>query len=154
MNRRDNGLQAASYVRLRDVETHVVEGLLDRLRDEEVAAYVAPAVGRRGPYGDIVLPGAPSDSVYVDVDRRVHAGTVAERSLAEVADELAWAGIIASFDAPSLDVVPRWPASEDVEEPPADEGGTTHPADATPTGDRAWSTRSVPWPPSAAPVTP
>ena len=61
MTRRDNGLPATSYVRLRDVETHIVEGLLDRLRDEDVAAYVQPAPGKRGPYGDTVLPGSPTD---------------------------------------------------------------------------------------------
>src|SRR3954469_14303993 len=117
MNRRDNGLQASSYVRLRDVETHVVEGLLDRLRDEDVAAYVAPADGRRGPYGDTVLPGSPSDSVYVDVDRREHASSVIERYLVEVADELAWAALVAGYDTPSADDVPRWPAAEDVDPP-------------------------------------
>ena len=117
MNRRDNGLQASSYVRLRDVETHVVEGLLERLRDEEVAAYVAPADGRRGPYGDTVLPDAPSDSVYVDVDRSEHARAVVERYLTEVADELAWAALVAGYDTPSADDVPRWPAAEDVDRP-------------------------------------
>ncbi|MGZ4596380.1 MAG: hypothetical protein ACXV2H_11970 [Actinomycetes bacterium] len=118
MSRRDNGLPATSYVRLRDVETHVVDGLLERLRDEDVAAYVAPAAGRRGPYGDIVLPGTPSDSVYVDSDRREHAQTVVERYLAEVRDELAWASIVAGFDSPLTDTVPRWPAQEDLD--PAD----------------------------------
>lgn len=114
--RRDNGLPATSYVRLRDVETHLVEGLLDRLRDEGVAAYVAPAPGKRGPYGDTVLPGTPSDSVYVDTGRVEHARAVCERYLRETNDELAWAGIVAGFDAPSTDAVPRWPASEDIDE--------------------------------------
>jgi hypothetical protein len=150
MNRRDNGLQAASYVRLRDVETHVVDGLLDRLRDEEVAAYVAPASGRRGPYGDTVLPDAPSDSVYVDVDRSEHARTVVERYLAEIDDELAWAGIIASFDAPSLDTVPSWPASENVDEPPAEAEAET---EGRPGREDTWSTKAVPWPPPAPTVT-
>jgi hypothetical protein len=118
MSRRDNGLPATSYIRLRDVETHVVEGLLERLRDEQVAAYVAPAAGRRGPYGDTVLPGTPSDSVYVDTDRREHAETVVDRYLTEVRDELAWASIVAGFDAPSTDALPRWPAAEDVDPAP------------------------------------
>lgn len=115
MSRRDNGLPASSYARLMDVETHVVDGLLERLADEGVAAYVAPASGRRGPYGDTVLPESPSDSVYVDSDRRDQARTVAERYLADVRDELAWAGILAAYDEPNLDVVPRWPASEDID---------------------------------------
>jgi hypothetical protein len=143
VTRRDNGLPATSYVRLRDVETHLVEGLLDRLRDEEVAAYVQPAPGKRGPYGDTVLPVSPTDSVYVDSGRLDHARVVAERYLREVADELAWAGLVAAFDAPIPDEVPRWPASEDIDEPEA-AGGTeagglrsarvVRPADLPPAG--------------------
>jgi hypothetical protein len=143
MTRRDNGLPATSYVRLRDVETHIVEGLLDRLRDEDVAAYVAPAPGKRGPYGDTVLPISPTDSVYVDTARLDHARAVSDRYLAEVADELAWAGIVAAFDAPTADEVPRWSASEDIDEPES-AGGTeagglrsarvVRPADLPPAG--------------------
>jgi len=114
MSRRDNGLHATSYTRLVDVESPVVDGLLERLRDEDVAAYVAPAPGRRGPYGDTVLPVTPNDSVYVDADRHEWARVVVDRYLTEVRDELQWAGIVAGFDDPGTDVVPRWPASEDV----------------------------------------
>jgi len=116
--RRDNGLQATSYDRLVDVETHLVDGLLERLRDEDVAAYSAPAVGRRGPYGDTVLPQGPSDSVYVDSRRRDRARDVTDRYLDEVAAELTWAGIVADFDRETADEVPRWPVSEDVDDPP------------------------------------
>ncbi len=148
MNRRDNGLQASSYVRLRDVETHVVDGLLERLRDEEVAAYVAPADGRRGPYGDTVLPESPSDSVYVDADRSEHARAVIDRYLAEIADELAWAALIAGFHTPSVDEVPRWPASEDIDEPAvADPTDLAAGRDSESTGFQ-----TMPWPP-AAPAT-
>ena len=143
MTRRDNGLPATSYVRLRDVETHVVEGLLDRLREEGVAAYVAPAPGKRGPYGDTVLPLSPSDSVYVDTNLLDSARAVCERYLAEVAEELAWAGIVAAFETPTADEVPRWPASEDLDEPDGasgtESGGlrsarVVRPADLPPAG--------------------
>ena len=116
MSRRDNGLPAASYIRVVDVETSVVDGLLERLREEEVAAYVAPAPGHRGPYGDTVLPGSPSDSVYVDSARTEHARDVVARYLSEVREELAWASIVAGFDAAPHDEVPRWPVSEDVDD--------------------------------------
>jgi len=144
MSRRDNGLPATSYVRLRDVETHVVQGLLERLRDEAVAAYVEPAPGKRGPYGDTVLPISPSDSVYVDTSRLNHARAVSDRYLAEVADELAWASIVAAFETPTFDEVPRWPAIEDIDEPDgaggtAEAGGrrsarVVRPADLPPAG--------------------
>jgi hypothetical protein len=114
--RRDNGLHATSYERLVDVETHLVEGLLDRLRDEQVAAYSAPTAGRRGPYGETTLPASPSDSVYVDSGLRDRARAVVDHYLEEVAAEIAWAGIVADFDREPADDVPRWPASEEVED--------------------------------------
>jgi hypothetical protein len=114
MSRRDNGLQASAYTKLVDVESPVVDGLLEKLRDAEVAAYVAPAPGQRGPYGDTVLPRTPSDSVYVDSERREEARLVTEQYLAELAEELAWAGIVAGFDQPRDGLAPTWPAAEDV----------------------------------------
>jgi hypothetical protein len=121
MSRKDNGLFATSYTRLVDVESPVVDGLLDRLRDEDVAAYVAPAPGRRGPYGDTVLPLSPSDTVYVDADRHDQAKAVVDRYLVEVREELLWASIVSSYDAPTTDPTPRWPASEDVPTKDADD---------------------------------
>lgn len=128
--RRDNGLHATSYDRLAEVETHLVDGLLERLRDEDVAAYSAPTVGRRGPYGDTVLPQGPSDSVYVDSRRRDRAREVADIYLDEMAAEMAWAGIVADFDRDPVDEVPRWPVSEDVDDtdddlPPANQARAT-----------------------------
>ena len=113
--RRDNGLRAASYEQVADVETHLVEDLLDRLRAAGIPAYSAPATGRRGPYGETVPPPAPLDTVWVDADQRQPAGAVVQRYLADVADDLAWAGIVADFDRVPADAVPPWPVSEDVE---------------------------------------
>ena len=54
-----------------DVETHLVDGLLDRLRDAGVAAYSAPTLGRqRARTATRCSPVGPSDSVYVDA---IHA---------------------------------------------------------------------------------
>ena len=117
--RRDNGLTATSYARLADVETHLVDELLDRLRQACVAAYSAPALGRRGPYGDTVPPVGPTDSVYVDASAREQARVVTDAYLAEIRDEIAWADIVAGFDRDASelgDAVPRWPVSEDVDE--------------------------------------
>jgi hypothetical protein len=120
--RRDNGLRAASYEQLVDVETHLVDGLLERLREDDVAAYSAPTPGRRGPYGDTVPPLGPSDAVWVDSSRRDQARAVTDRYLEEVAAELAWAGIVADFEREPADTVPRWPASEDVDDEPSGDG--------------------------------
>ena len=116
--RRDNGLTATSYVRLDDVETHLVDELLDRLAQNGVAAYSAPSVGRRGPYGDTVPPLGPSDSVYVDTERRDRARAITDTYLREIQDELAWSDIVAGFDTEPDGPdggVPRWPVSEDID---------------------------------------
>jgi hypothetical protein len=137
MSRRDNGLHATSYARLVDVESPVVDGLLERLRDEDIAAYVAPAPGQRGPYGDTVLPVTPRDSVYVDAELRDRARTVIDRYLEEVREELAWASLVAGFDdEPAGDDAPRWPASEDLPpdsdpDPAAQSGRVLRPAETT-----------------------
>lgn len=119
--RRDNGLRAPSYARLDDVETHLVDELLDRLRQAGVAAYSAPTLGRRGPYGDTVPPVGPSDSVYVDAAHRTTAREVADRYLREVRDDIAWSDIVAGFNIDLHDEVPRWPVSEDIDEESARE---------------------------------
>jgi hypothetical protein len=132
--RRDNGLTATSYARLDDVETHLVDELLDRLREVGVAAYSAPSAGRRGPYGDTVPPVGPSDSVYVDAAAHDQARAVADAYLREISDDLAWSDIVAGFDQDTSeldDVVPRWPASEDVD--PADDRGSQPSASSGPT---------------------
>ena len=136
MSRRDNGLHATSYARVVDVDSPVVDGLLDRLRDEDIAAYVAPAPGPRGPYGDTVLPVTPRDSVYVDASRRDHARAVIDHYLEEIREELAWASLVAGFDDPGEDEVPRWPASEDLPaeagtDPAARSGRVLRPAETT-----------------------
>jgi hypothetical protein len=118
-----------------DVDSPVVDGMLDRLRDEDIAAYVAPAPGPRGPYGDTVLPVTPRDSVYVDASRRDHARAVIDHYLEEIREELAWASLVAGFDDPDEDEVPRWPASEDVPTEtgtdPARSGRVLRPAETT-----------------------
>src|SRR3954451_8853720 len=93
--RRDNGLTATSYVRLDDVETHLVDELLDRLAQAGVAAYSAPTLGRRGPYGETVPPGGPSDSVYVDASHAERARSVTDLYLREVREDIAWSDIVA-----------------------------------------------------------
>jgi len=116
MSERHNGLAAARYSALRDVEPHAVDGVLERLRDAGIAAYVEPSPGRRGPYGETVLPSQPTDRLHVDADRVQEARGLVEDHLRAVHDEIAWAGIVAGFDAPAAEPVGRWPADEDVDE--------------------------------------
>lgn len=117
--RRDNGLRAESYSRLSEIGTHLVDGLLARLRAEGIAAHITPTPGRRGPYGETLLPTSPSDGVWVDSARANEAAGILQAYLETAEEDLAWAGIVATFerdDPQGADVVPRWPAAEDVDD--------------------------------------
>ena len=76
--RRDNGLDAASYVKVRLVDPRVGEHLLDVLREARVAAYLDPVVGN-DPYRLVEKPTSPPfDHLYVDAQLRLHAQEVLE----------------------------------------------------------------------------
>lgn len=100
--RRDNGLQAESYRRLREVAPGVIDGLLQRLREEGVAAYAAPTAG------------ALTETVWVDSAREEYAHRVSDSYLEQATADLAWQEIVAGFDRPAAEAVPRWPALEDL----------------------------------------
>ncbi|MGN6243487.1 MAG: hypothetical protein ACTHQ3_07405 [Motilibacteraceae bacterium] len=136
---RDNGLSAASYHPLVDLDPHLADAVLDLLADAGIAAYATPAVDHRAL---TELPARmvdrPLDRVYVDaVERsrarllvdghlpglRAEAEETAAREAAErtpstvpVDDDAAWAALVASFDAPVVDEVPRWSVLEDVDD--------------------------------------
>ena len=115
--RRDNGLQAEAYVRITEVAAHLGDGLLDQLAAQGIAAYTAPGAGRRGAYGDTVLPATPTTGLWVDRDREDDARTSLGSFLDTAESDLAFARIVALFDqAPADDPVPRWPVSEDVDD--------------------------------------
>jgi hypothetical protein len=76
--RRDNGLDAPLWHPLRDVDPRVGEHLLDVLRDEGIAAYLAPSTDD-GPYTRTqFLPSPPTDRLFVDRARRVDARTLVD----------------------------------------------------------------------------
>ena len=76
--RRDNGLDAPLWHPLRDVDPRVGEHLLDVLRDEGIAAYLAPSTDV-GPYTRTqFLPSPPTDRLFVDRARRADARTVVD----------------------------------------------------------------------------
>jgi hypothetical protein len=131
---RSNGLPAARYTPLVDLAPHFADALLEALRDEGVAAYAAPAPGRRGPYLDIQLPDRPTDRVWVDVEGTAAAREVLRRRMPEFSEtvlgaargptltqaesDAAWQAIVAGFDKTTSEPVPPWPVAEDA---PADD---------------------------------
>jgi hypothetical protein len=112
--RRDNGLDAALWSPLRDVDPRVGEHLLDVLYDAGIPAYLEPAADV-GPYTRTVfLPSPPSDRLFVDRGRRAEArelvdahadeharGPVHERARLrrDLDEDAEWARIVAAFEA-------------------------------------------------------
>src|SRR3954471_16211876 len=90
IGRRSNGLQAAEWGALVDLDPRLSEGLLDRLGAVGPAAYVEPASGAVNSVG---LPGAlpkrPLDRLWVDPSRADEARAVVGAEVAELTALLA-----------------------------------------------------------------
>jgi hypothetical protein len=112
--RRDNGLEAALWTPLRDVDPRVGEHLLDVLREAGVAAYLEPSADVEPYTRTVSLPSPPSDRLFVDRARTGEARAlvdehaddhVAERTRArqaarrDVDEDAEWARIVAAFEA-------------------------------------------------------
>jgi len=74
--RRDNGLDAALWHPLRDVDPRIGEHLLDVLAAAGIAAYLEPATDVEPYTRTVSLPSPPSDRLFVDRARRTEAATV------------------------------------------------------------------------------
>lgn len=180
MDPRGNGLTAASYVPLADIDPRLTQSVLGALREAGVAAYAVAATSRSSLGWEVDLTNRPVDRLYVDAgasqaaqrlldsafttldpsaslpgptlgrggvrpdaDPAAAASPIGEESPTEndgehvktpsipgAADssspadlDTAWQQIIAGFDTPSREAVPRWPADEDVpDQPSAREG--------------------------------
>ena len=105
-----NGLTAAYYVPLRDVDPRVGVELLTKLGDAGIAAYVAPTPGRQGGYGDVRPPALPTDRLWVDGALRSEAEAVIAGTISE--DEV-FEQLVAMFHTSAPTEVP-WPATEEL----------------------------------------
>jgi hypothetical protein len=146
--RRDNGLDAAAYVPLADVDPRVGEHLLDLLKLAGVPAYLEPSADVEPYTRTLALPSPPTDRLWVDRAQRATAREILEaesaealsfplrpgsqsgvdrdddrpsQGLADLDEERAWEEIVAAFDSDAAQSpVPRWPVPEDAEpDPPA-----------------------------------
>ncbi|MGI8532576.1 MAG: hypothetical protein ACR2KN_06185 [Geodermatophilaceae bacterium] len=134
--RRDNGLDAASFVPLRDVDPRVGEHLLDVLRNAGIAAYLEPTSDTDSYTRAVSLPSPPSDRLWVDRRSRPDAQSLVtehadddvrarreptrpERTDSPSAprDEAAiWAQIVANYERIVDAPVPPWPVREDADD--------------------------------------
>ncbi len=73
---RDNGLNAASWVLLADLDPRVADAALAALRSAGVAAYTNPHPGIRRAYLEVSPMPQPTDQLYVDAAARERAQAV------------------------------------------------------------------------------
>jgi hypothetical protein len=77
--RRDNGLDAALWSPVRDVDPRVGEHLLDVLGAAGIAAYLEPATDVEPYTRSVSLPSPPSDRLFVDRAQRTEARGIVDR---------------------------------------------------------------------------
>ena len=142
--RRDNGLDAAAFVPLVDVDPRVGEHLLDVLGSAGVPAYLEPSVDVEPYTRAMSLPSPPTDRLFVDRDQRREAREIVEaetphgtrpqpqprddepsHGLSDEEEERAWQAIVASFEAP-----PRTPPRPERRDSYRPAGGDEDPAPA------------------------
>lgn len=78
-----NGLEAASFRLLAEVDPRISHELLTLLARQGIAAYSLPSTGQSGVYLDRRLPNRPMDSFYVDAERHAHARSIADPVLTQ-----------------------------------------------------------------------
>ncbi|WP_222193488.1 hypothetical protein [Modestobacter italicus] len=134
--RRDNGLQAALWFPLRDVDPRIGEHLLDVLEAAGIAAYLDPSTDVEPYTRSVSLPSPPSDRLFVDRARRTEAAAVvaqhaddppaappprADRSAADQRrEDDEFARIVAAFEAEHGRTAVSGPPRDDPPPPPAE----------------------------------
>jgi hypothetical protein len=132
--RRDNGLDAALWSPVRDVDPRIGEHLLDVLQDAGIAAYLEPATDTDAYTRTVSLPSPPTDRLFVDRARRTEAAALVDRHAdvdappapprpprdehAELDDE--FARIVAAFEAEHGRTVVSEEPRNDPPPPPAE----------------------------------
>jgi hypothetical protein len=137
---RDNGLTASSYTSMGGIDPQIAEPVLNALAEADIAAYCgkpgetdpkssseaadtppssAQPSGAEGDAKAEVTARVPTgfEEIFVDAESEERARAVIGRST----EEAEWKSLVEQFNAPSAEghdatPVPRWPASEDVEE--------------------------------------
>lgn len=105
--RRDNGLDAAAFRAVSDVDPRVGEHLLDVLRDAGIAAYLDPTSDVDAVTRSIALPSPPSDRLYVDRNQAGAARTlIADYDLDDEPDDRARPGAARALAGPTSPTTP------------------------------------------------
>jgi hypothetical protein len=131
--RRDNGLDAALWAPVRDVDPRVGEHLLDVLEVAGIAAYLEPATDVEPYTRTVSLPSPPSDRLFVDRARRTEARALVDRHAdthaapqpprderADLDADAEFARIVAAFEAEHGRTVASAEPRDDPRPPPAE----------------------------------
>jgi hypothetical protein len=131
--RRDNGLDAALWSPLRDVDPRVGEHLLDVLESAGIAAYLEPATDVDAYTRTVSLPSPPSDRLFVDRARRTEAHALVDRHAdthaaprrpgeerTDIDADAEFARIVAAFEAEHGRTVVSEEPRDDPPPPPAE----------------------------------
>jgi hypothetical protein len=115
---RSNGLTAATYTPVADLEPQVADAMLDDLRHEGVAAYTNPVESTTAAAFDRPeFRLGVKERLYVDssaAERVRDLISGRDPSLAAESEDLRWAQLVAGFDRPVETAVAPWPANEEV----------------------------------------
>lgn len=138
---RSNGLTAAAYRPIADIDPIEADILLDELRERLIAAYCQPIESGtlsgfdRGDRHNRLFVRLFVDAAAIDSA----ASLVSARDphLLDGNDDLAWAQIVAGFDVASSQPVAPWPILEDVDEDAPDDA-TADEQVATLANDPEW----------------
>jgi hypothetical protein len=110
--RRDNGIDAADFAAVGDLDPRLAEHLLDLLGARGIAAYLQPSMDVNPITRSSTVPARPTDRLYAD---RAHLGTARDLLRRLVAEEDAtFEGIVAGFDRPVDPTTAPWPAAENL----------------------------------------
>lgn len=116
--RRDNGLDAATWTAIDDLDPRVGEYLLDLLGTRGIAAYLQPSMDVNPVTRQAIVPDRPTDRLYVDQTQTEAARSCVRQVLDEAEHpsdlDATFAGIVAEFDRPDP-TAPPWPAAENIE---------------------------------------
>jgi hypothetical protein len=125
---RDNGLRCGSYVAVGDLDPRVADAMLETLRSEGIAAYVAPTPAVKGVGMELHLPARMTDRLYVDSTKSERASGLVDREKqdaepaarpsaslgADVDVDAAWQQLLTSLKSPTA--ATTWPTREDISE--------------------------------------
>lgn len=130
---RDNGLRCAGYVPIGDLDPRVADALLETLRSEGIAAYVAPTPAARGTNLEVTQAPRLTDRLYADASHANRAGELfaavpsglaaepdvgsatptppAAPSDSDIDFESAWQQLLGSLQSSGTTPTPSWPDS-------------------------------------------